>query len=90
MKRLLLKLLSFYQKFFSPLFSVYFGINCRFYPSCSEYAKLAISQNGVVKGGFLAIKRFLKCNPLFPGGVDFPPGYQPKAQEIFKTKNSGR
>lgn len=36
------------------------------------------------------MKRFLKCNPLFPGGVDFPPGYKPQAKEDFKTKNSGR
>ncbi|MEZ0343450.1 MAG: membrane protein insertion efficiency factor YidD [Caldimicrobium sp.] len=73
MKTLFLKGLSFYQRFVSPILSLHFGINCRYYPSCSEYAKRVILNQGVLKGGFLALRRFLKCNPLFPGGVDLPP-----------------
>ncbi len=43
---------------------------CRFYPSCSNYAKEAIEQYGIVKGVFLGTKRVLKCHPLHPGGYD--------------------
>ncbi len=73
LKTLVLQILLIYQKFFSPFFTVYLGINCRYYPSCSEYAKEVISEWGVIKGGYLTLKRFLKCNPLFRGGVDLPP-----------------
>jgi len=79
MKRLLLKGLTFYQRFLSPFLSLYFGLNCRYYPSCSEYAKLALEGHGLLKGGFLSLKRFLKCNPLFAGGIDLPP--EPKEKK---------
>ncbi|MGB9761110.1 MAG: membrane protein insertion efficiency factor YidD [Caldimicrobium sp.] len=68
-----IKGITIYQRFVSPILSHYLGIHCRFYPSCSEYAKVAILRRGVIKGGLLALKRFLKCNPLFPGGIDLPP-----------------
>ncbi|NLM50471.1 MAG: membrane protein insertion efficiency factor YidD [Clostridiaceae bacterium] len=66
MKWILLKLIRFYQKFISPLKKPC----CRFYPTCSEYAYLAISKYGAFKGGFLFIKRILKCHPFSKGGVD--------------------
>lgn len=44
--------------------------NCRFSPTCSLYAKKALKKHGLLKGGFLAIKRVLKCHPLHPGGFD--------------------
>ena len=43
---------------------------CRFHPTCSAYAIEAITQHGVLKGCYLAIKRILKCHPFHPGGFD--------------------
>tara|TARA_Y100001970_G_scaffold52843_1_gene66846 strand:+ start:452 stop:670 length:219 start_codon:yes stop_codon:yes gene_type:complete len=70
MKLLILKIIKLYQKYLSPLL----GPNCRFHPTCSEYAFLAIDKYGIFKGGFLAIKRILKCNPWGGSGVDNLPG----------------
>lgn len=43
---------------------------CRFYPTCSEYTLEALEKYGVLKGGFMAIKRILRCNPFNKGGYD--------------------
>ena len=69
---LLLGLIRVYQLTISPLF----GPCCRFAPSCSHYAAAAIRSRGPWVGGFLAIKRILRCNPLFAGGYDPPPPAQ--------------
>jgi putative membrane protein insertion efficiency factor len=66
MKRILLLLVKVYQKIISPLK----GPTCRFYPTCSQYAYLAIEKYGTVKGSYLAVKRILKCHPFNPGGYD--------------------
>ena len=66
MKHIALFLIKAYQKLISPMF----GRRCRFYPTCSAYAYTAISRFGIVKGGWLAIKRVVKCNPFNPGGYD--------------------
>ncbi|PMP81213.1 MAG: membrane protein insertion efficiency factor YidD [Caldisericum exile] len=66
MKNLLISVLKFYRKYISPLKPP----TCRFTPTCSEYAIEAIEKYGAKKGGFLAIKRVLRCNPFFPGGND--------------------
>ena len=47
---------------------------CRFYPSCSDYFLEALKMHGLVFGSMFSLKRFLKCNPLFEGGVDEPRG----------------
>ena len=60
MKQLLLTLIKFYQRAISPLFPA----RCRFYPTCSQYAVEAISKYGAAKGGWLALKRFLRCHPF--------------------------
>ncbi|MGB4029943.1 MAG: membrane protein insertion efficiency factor YidD [bacterium] len=66
MKRLVIGLLLFYRRFLSPLKAP----TCRFYPSCSAYALEAVAKYGVVKGGYLSIRRFLRCHPLHKGGYD--------------------
>jgi len=50
--------------------SVFFGPCCRFTPSCSAYALLSIQRFGMTEGVWLALKRFVKCHPLHPGGYD--------------------
>ena len=50
------------------------GANCRFWPSCSEYAVDALRIHGAVRGSALAAKRILRCNPWHEGGVDPVPG----------------
>lgn len=66
MKKLALLLIRFYQRFISPLFPP----RCRFYPTCSAYAFTAIERFGLIRGGWLALRRILKCHPFHPGGVD--------------------
>jgi len=63
MKYVLLKLIRFYQRFISP----YRPACCRFTPTCSAYALEAIHKYGACKGGFLAIKRILRCHPFYKG-----------------------
>ena len=63
MKKLFLSLIRFYRRCISP----YKPACCRFTPTCSAYAMEAIEKYGAVKGGFLALKRFLRCNPFYKG-----------------------
>jgi putative membrane protein insertion efficiency factor len=58
-----------YQRFLSPVL----GGQCRFAPSCSEYARLAVAEHGVGRGVGLATWRLLRCHPFHPGGIDPPP-----------------
>ncbi len=60
MKRLMLKFIQFYRKHISP----YTPPSCRFTPTCSQYAYEAINKYGAFKGGFLALKRLLRCHPF--------------------------
>ncbi|MCL1996228.1 MAG: membrane protein insertion efficiency factor YidD [Defluviitaleaceae bacterium] len=60
--------IDFYQKFISPIL----GPRCRFYPTCSQYAKEAIQQHRY-KGIWLAVRRIARCHPFNPGGYDPPP-----------------
>lgn len=64
-----------YQRRLSPLKP---EPTCRFSPSCSEYAALAIERFGAVRGGWLAAWRVARCNPLVPGGFDPVPDHFPK------------
>ena len=66
MKKILIILIKGYKKFLSPLKRPC----CRFYPTCSAYAIEALEKHGVFKGGFLAIKRVLRCHPFSEGGFD--------------------
>ncbi|MFC0350396.1 membrane protein insertion efficiency factor YidD [Undibacterium danionis] len=69
MKPLLLLILRGYKLAISPML----GQNCRFYPSCSEYAMEAIREYGAAKGSLMAGKRLCKCHPWHPGGIDLVP-----------------
>ena len=66
MKKLLLGLIRFYRKYISPLSPPC----CRFVPTCSQYALEAIEKYGALKGGWLAFRRILRCNPFHKGGYD--------------------
>ncbi|KAF3996997.1 membrane protein insertion efficiency factor YidD [Glaciimonas immobilis] len=66
MKATLLFLLRCYKLGISP----FLGQNCRFYPSCSDYAAEAIRSHGALKGSILAVCRLGKCHPWHAGGVD--------------------
>lgn len=68
MKNLLLYLIRFYQKHISPAFPS----RCRFRPTCSAYAFEAIRRYGALKGGWLALKRFLRCHPFYHGDIYDP------------------
>lgn len=68
MKRLLIYMIKLYQRFLSPLKRPC----CRYYPSCSQYAILAIEKYGALRGSLKALLRLLRCNPLFRGGIDEP------------------
>ncbi|MBR5616843.1 MAG: membrane protein insertion efficiency factor YidD [Oscillospiraceae bacterium] len=63
MKTLFLALIRFYQKHISPAFPA----RCRFSPTCSRYAYEAITKYGALKGGWLALKRILRCHPFYKG-----------------------
>lgn len=73
-KKILINIISLYQKTLSPdegWFSArYPGGYCKYVPHCSEYAKQAIIKNGAMKGSILAIWRVMRCNPWSKGGYD--------------------
>ncbi|MDR1311400.1 MAG: membrane protein insertion efficiency factor YidD [Burkholderiaceae bacterium] len=80
----LLLLLRFYQLCVSPLL----GQNCRFYPTCSQYAIEAITAHGVIRGIFFAVCRLCRCHPWHEGGVDpVPP---PRGKSLHPSRNENR
>ncbi|MBE6937932.1 MAG: membrane protein insertion efficiency factor YidD [Ruminococcaceae bacterium] len=66
MKKIFLFLIRFYRRHVSPFKKPC----CRFIPTCSEYALCAVEKYGALKGGWLALRRVLKCHPFHPGGYD--------------------
>ncbi len=75
MSRVILGAIGAYRYAISPLL----GRNCRFYPSCSEYAMEAVRRHGALRGSWLALRRVGCCHPFHPGGYDPVP-------EPFKGK----
>ncbi len=67
MKKSMIHLIKFYRKNVSPLKRY---TNCKYIPTCSQYSIEAIEKYGAVRGGYLSVKRILKCNPLSKGGYD--------------------
>ena len=75
MKKLILKLIRFYQKihfFHLPIFRFFYLSDsvCRFQPTCSEYTYQAIKSYGIMRGSWLGLKRIIHCHPWHPGGYD--------------------
>ena len=66
MSAILISLIRVYQYLFRPLL----GANCRFAPTCSEYAREAIEKHGAAKGTLLAVRRVVRCHPYHAGGYD--------------------
>lgn len=66
MKAALVAAIRGYQYAIRPLI----GANCRFYPSCSDYAREAIERHGAARGSWLAARRIARCHPYHPGGYD--------------------
>lgn len=66
MKFLILTLIRFYRDWISPMKPP----SCRFIPTCSEYALIAVQKYGALRGSILAIKRILRCHPFHRGGYD--------------------
>ena len=64
-----IKTIKAYQKFLSPLL----GQNCRFHPTCSQYAIEALDTHGIFYGLFLSLKRIARCNPWGGSGIDYVP-----------------
>ena len=75
MKRVLLALIRFYQKYISPMKR---GGTCKYIPTCSEYARQAIEKHRALKGTVLAVWRLLRCNPFSQGGIDPVPEVWPR------------
>ena len=69
MSKFLIFLINFYKRNIS-IFLKKKGIECKYYPTCSEYSIQAIEKYGALKGVFLSIKRILRCNPFSKGGYD--------------------
>jgi putative membrane protein insertion efficiency factor len=64
----LVALLAAYKRYLSPLLPR----SCRFTPTCSEYARLALLKQGLLRGGAQTVLRLARCQPFHPGGVDLP------------------
>ena len=68
MTRVIVESLLLYKRYLSPLLPR----SCRYSPTCSEYVRLAVLKYGVLRGLLCGMGRLLRCQPLFPGGIDLP------------------
>ncbi len=66
MRRVVILFIDGYRLAISP----WLGDNCRFHPSCSAYARTAIVRFGLLKGGWMSLRRLARCHPWHEGGVD--------------------
>jgi hypothetical protein len=65
-RRIVVGLIRGYQRFLSPALPA----SCRFHPTCSQYTLEAVTRYGVVRGGWLGVRRLVRCHPFNPGGFD--------------------
>ena len=86
MRKQAIALIRGYQYALSPLL----GKNCRFYPTCSNYAEEAIRRYGIFKGGYLTLRRVVKCQPFHSGGYDpvLPVEHSGKSDEVFTSSQN--
>ena len=73
MTRLLLAILALYRRWLSPAIHSLGAGGCRYEPTCSEYAEVAIATHGPLRGVWLALLRLLRCHPFSRGGLDNVP-----------------
>lgn len=81
MKKLLIAMMGFYQKYISSVTPP----RCRFYPTCSNYAIEAIERFGAWKGSWLAVRRISKCHPFHKGGCDPVPVKSPEREAPHRS-----
>lgn len=82
--KILMGLVRAYQWTIGPLH----GPTCRYYPTCSEYAIEALRRHGALHGGYLAVRRILRCNPWHRGGFDpVPPTHDEAAQTALEGRH---
>jgi putative membrane protein insertion efficiency factor len=84
-------LLAFYKRFVSPALHAVSGAQgaCRFQPTCSEYAAIALAEHGVLRGALMALVRVLRCHPLHRGGFDPVPAKRAASTPIRATQAAG-
>jgi uncharacterized protein len=68
LKKIFIGMIRLYQIMLSP----FMGGQCKYYPTCSHYAIMALEKNGVIIGTAKAVWRILRCNPFSKGGIDYP------------------
>lgn len=90
MTRILLAMLAFYKRWLSPaLHAIHPGGGCKFLPTCSEYAAVAIATHGPLRGSAMAAWRLLRCHPFSPGGLDpVPPAAPPPSPSSLDPASS--
>jgi len=81
LSKFMIACIRFYQVGISPLL----GPCCRFSPSCSHYACDCIRDHGALRGGWLTVRRLLRCHPWNPGGLDLPP---PSRRQLEPLKDA--
>lgn len=79
-RRLAIALIDFYRSWISPLLPP----SCRFYPTCSAYAREAYVRHGFLWGSWLTAVRILKCHPFHPGGID----HVPETPHFWRTSSA--
>lgn len=85
MKRIVIWIIVFYQKYLSPLKST----KCPYFPSCSQYGLEAVQRYGALKGSLLSAWRILRCNPFSKGGYDPVPSFTNSTKAIvYKNDKS--
>jgi hypothetical protein len=91
MKRVLLGMLGFYRTWVSPGVHALTPMGCKFHPSCSQYAVEAIEVHGAGRGGWLALRRLVRCHPFSGGGFDPVPlqesSIEPGSQAIAPLRD---